>query len=147
MQGVAVVVNRNQRLQGGADVVELNLLGVQRAARGLDVVFEFLAALVGTVFLFQSDSPNAACHAAHDGVLGVHAVAKEETQVGREVVDVHATRQVGLHKCEAIGKREGQLRNRVGTGFGDVIAADGHAVEITHLVIDKILCNVAHHLQ
>ena len=46
VQAVAVVVDGDQRLQRGADVVELNLLRVQAAAAGLDVVFQLLAALV-----------------------------------------------------------------------------------------------------
>ena len=52
MQAVAVVVDGDQRLQRGADVVELDLLRVQAAAAGLDVVLELLAALVGAVFSF-----------------------------------------------------------------------------------------------
>jgi hypothetical protein len=43
VQAVAVIVDGDQRLQGGADVVEVHLLRVQRAAGGLDVVFQFLA--------------------------------------------------------------------------------------------------------
>jgi len=78
MQAVAVVVYGDQRLQCGADVVELNLLRVQTAATGLDVVFEFLRALVGTVFLFHRNRPNATRDAAHHGVFGIHAVAKKE---------------------------------------------------------------------
>ncbi len=60
---------------------------------------------------------------------------------------MHAARQVGFDKGEAIGKREGQLTNGVRTCFGNVIAADGHRVEIAHIVVDKKLRNVAHDFQ
>jgi hypothetical protein len=126
VQAVAVVVDRDQRLQRGADVVELDLLRVQAAAAGLDVVLQLLAALVGAVLVAHRHRPDAARHAAQHGVLRVHAVAEEEAQVGREVVDVHAARQVRLHEGEAVAEREGQLADRVGAGFGDVIAADRH---------------------
>jgi hypothetical protein len=114
VQAVAVVVDRDQRLQRGADVVELDLLRVQAAAAGLDVVLELLAALVGAVRSLHGHGPDAARHAAQHGVFRVHAVAEEEAQVGREVVDVHAARQVGLDEGEAVGQREGQLADRVG---------------------------------
>ena len=108
------------------------------------MVLQLLAALVGAVFFFHGHRPYAPSHAAHDGVLGVHAVAEEERQIGSKVVDVHAACQIGFDKCEAVGQREGQLRNRVGPRFSDVVTADGHAVEIAHLVLDKVLGNVAH---
>jgi hypothetical protein len=147
VQAVAVVVDRDQRLQRGADVVELDLLRVQAAAAGLHVVLQLLAALVGAVLVAQGHRPDAAGHAAQHGVLRVHAVAEEEAQVGREVVDVHAARQVGLHEGEAVAQREGQLADRVGAGFGDVIARDRHRVEVAHVVVHEVLGDVAHHLE
>ena len=147
MQAVAVVVNRDQRLQRGADVVELDFLRVQATPAGLDVVLELLAALVGTVFFLHGHGPDAPGYATHHGVFGVHAVAKEKAQVGREVVNMHAPRQIGLDKGKTIGQRESQLADRVGPGLGNVVAADGHAVEIAHLVVHKILGHIAHHLE
>ena len=44
VQAVAVVKQRVQRLQRGADVVEVDLARVQAAARGLDVILQHLAA-------------------------------------------------------------------------------------------------------
>ena len=102
MQRVGVVVGGDERLQGGADVVEGDLLGVQLTARGLAVVLELLRALVGAVLVLHRHRPDAAGHPADHRVLGVHAVAEEERQVGREVVDVHAARQVGLDEGEAV---------------------------------------------
>ena len=54
VQAVAVVVNGTERLQGGADVVELDLLAVQAAARGLDVILELLARCDAPYFSFMA---------------------------------------------------------------------------------------------
>ena len=124
VQRVAVVVDRVERLQRGADVVERDLLRVQAAAGGLDVVLELLRAVVGAVAQLHRLGPDAPRHAADHGVLGVDAVGEEERQVGREVVDLHAARQVVLDVGEAVGQREGELRDRIGAGLGDVIAGD-----------------------
>jgi hypothetical protein len=40
---------------------------------------------------------------------GSMPLLKKNDQVGREVVDVHAAREVGLHEGEAVGQREGEL--------------------------------------
>ena len=90
VQAVAVVVDRNQGLQCRANVIELNLLRVQAAAAGLDVVLQLLTAFIGTIFFAHGHRPYAARDSAQHGVLGVHAVAEEERQVGRKVIDVHA---------------------------------------------------------
>ena len=79
----------------------------------------------------------AARHAAHHGVLGVHAVAEEEAQVGREGVDVHAPAEIVLHVGEAVGQGEGELADGVGAGLRDVVAADADAVEVADLPIDE----------
>ena len=72
MQAVAIVVNREKRLQGGSDVVEVDFLSVQRSPARLNVIFQFLRTLVGTVFFFHRDGPNAASDAAaKNGVLGI----------------------------------------------------------------------------
>ena len=68
---VAVVEEGVERLQGGADVVELDLLGVEAAAAGLDVVLEFLGAFAGAVAVFHGAGPDAACHSADHGVLRI----------------------------------------------------------------------------
>jgi hypothetical protein len=109
-------------------------------------VLELLAALVGAVLVLHRHRPDAAGDAADHGVFRVHAVAEEEGEVGREVVDVHAAGQVARHS-EAVGQREGELADRVGAGFGDVIAGDRHRVEVLHLVVHKERLDVAHHLE
>ena len=48
---------------------------------------------------------------------------------------------------ESVGQREGQLCDRIGTRFGDVITADTDTVEILYVVMNKILLHIAHQLQ
>ena len=48
--------------------------------------------------------PDVAGDAAEDGVLRVHAVGEEERQVGCEVVDVHAAREIGLDVAEPVAR-------------------------------------------
>src|SRR5690606_22215935 len=91
--------------------------------------------------------PDAAGDAADDGVLRVHAVGEEERQVGREVGDLHAARQVVLDDGEAVAQGKGVLADRVRPGLGDVIARDRHRVEIANAVVDEVLLDVAHHAQ
>ena len=91
--------------------------------------------------------PDAAGHAADDASTRHPAVAEEERQVGREVVDVHAPGQVVLHVGEAVGECEGQLGDGVRAGLGDVVAADRDGVEVPHAVVDEVLLDVAHHPQ
>ena len=57
VERIAVVVDGVERLQRGADVVEVDLLRVEAAAAGLDVVLEHLAALVGTVAVLERLGP------------------------------------------------------------------------------------------
>lgn len=78
VQAVAVVVNSDQGLQGGADIVELNFLRMQTATACLYVVLQFLAAVIGAVLVTQGDGPYAPCNATQHRVLGVHPVAEEE---------------------------------------------------------------------
>ena len=147
VQRVGVVVDRAQRLQRRADVVERDLLRVQRPARRLDVVLEPLAAIVGAVAVAQRDRPDAARHSTEHRVLGIEPVGEEERQVRREVVDRHAAREVGLHVREAVGQRERELADRVRARLRDVVAGDRHAVEAADLVVDEPLLDVGHHPQ
>ena len=129
MQRIAIVVNGDQRLQGGADVVEIHFLGVQRTARSLNMVFQLLAALVGAVLVAHGRSPDPPRHPTHHRIFRVHAVAEEERQIRGEVVDVHSARQIGFDVGEAVGQGKGQLRNRIGAGLGDVIAGNRDRVK------------------
>ena len=107
------------------------------------MVLQLLAALVGAIFVLHGDSPNAARHTAHHGVLGVHAIAEKETQIGREVVNVHPACQIGFDKRETVGQGERQLADRVCARFSNVITADGHGVEISHIVVDEKLGDIS----
>ena len=147
MQRVGVVVGRDQRLQRGADVVERDFLRMQAAPAGLRMEFELLAAFVGAVFFLHRHRPNPARHAPDHRILGVHAVREKERQVGREIIDVHAARQIRFHVSETVAERERQLADRVGPGLGDVITADADRIEIPHVVLDEIRLDVAHHLE
>ena len=102
VQRVAVVVDRAQRLEGRADVVERHLLGVQRPSRGLDVVLQLLGALRRPVAVPHDDRPDAPRDPAEHGVLGVHAVGEEERQRRGEVLDVHPAREPRLDVGEPV---------------------------------------------
>ncbi len=102
VQRVGVVVCRDQRLQRRADVVERDLLRVQRAAGRLRVELELLRALVRAVAVLHRDRPDPPRDASDHRVLGVHPVAEEERQVRREIVDPHPAREVRLDEREAV---------------------------------------------
>ena len=52
-------------------------------------------------------------------------------------------RPLAVSGGEAVGKRQGELRDGVGTGLGDVVARDGHGVVVANAVIDVVLLHVA----
>ena len=147
VQAVAIVVDGEQRLQRGTDIVEIHLLRMQRTARGLHVILELLAAIIGAVLVLHRHRPDATRDAADYRVFRIHAVREEERQVGRKIVDLHAARQIALDVGETVRQGECELTDRVRAGFGDVITGDRHRVEILHLVMDEELLNVAHHLE
>ena len=111
------------------------------------MIFQLLAAFVAAVLVLHRHRPDAPRDTTDHRVLRVHAVAEKEAQVGREVVDVHAARQIAFDIGEAVRERERQLADRVRPGLGNVVARDRHRVEIAHLMFDEILLNVAHHFQ
>jgi len=132
-------------------VVRMSLKAISCACRlrpaRLAVVLELLAPLVRAVAVPHRHRPDPPRDAAEHRVLRVHAVREEEAQVGREVVDLHAAGEVGLDVGEAVGQREGELRERVRPGLRDVVAADGDGVEVPHAVVDEPLLDVAHDLE
>ena len=46
-----------------------------------------------------------------------------------------------------VGQGERQLGNRIGAGLGDMITGDRDTVEITDVVIDKVLLDIPHYPQ
>ena len=147
VQRVAVVVDRVQRLQRGADVVEVDFLGVQRATGCLDVVLQHLRPGRGAVFLAHGLGPNPTGHTPNHRIFWVDAVREEEAQVGPKLVDVHAPAQVVLHVGESVGQGERQLGDGIRTGFGDVVAADRDRVKVADVVADEMVLHVAHQPQ
>ncbi len=144
MERVAVVLQGEQSLERRPNVVERDLLRVERTAGRLDVVLELLRALVAPVLVAHRLRPDAARHAAEHRVLRVHPVREKEREIRREVVDVHSARQVVLDEREAVRERERELRDRVRPRFGDVIPGYRNRVEVTHFAVDEILLNVPH---
>ncbi len=63
------------------------------------------------------------------------------------MIEVHASAQVILHIGETIGQCERQLRNRIGTSFGNVVATYGNAVKITNGAFNEGLLNISHQAQ
>ena len=109
--------------------------------------FSFWRPLAGAVLVPHRHRPDAPRHPTDDGVLGVHPVGEEEGQARREIVDGHPARDVRLDVGEGVGQRERQLADRVRPGLGDVIAGDGHRVEVAHAVGDEPLLHVGHAAQ
>ena len=134
-------------MQRGADVVEIDFLRVQRTARRLDVVLEHLGACGCSVLLAHGFGPDATSHAADDCILGVDAVGEEKAQVGPEFVQIHASAQVVLDVGKAVRQRKGQLRNRIGPGFGDVVPTDGYAVEVADGAVNERGLHITHQPQ
>ena len=108
------------------------------------MVLELLGALAGAVAVPHGDRPDASGDPAEHRVLGVHAVGEEEAEVGGEVVDVEAAGQVRLDVGEPVGQGERQLADRVRARLGDVVAGDGHRVEVAHPLGDEPLGHVRH---
>ena len=147
VEGVGVVLNRQKGLQGRSDVVEVDLLGVKAASTRLNVVLEFLTALVGPVHVAHGDRPNAACDAADDRVFRIEPVGEEEGKVRCELVDVHASAAVVLHVGEPVGECQRELRDGVGARLSDVVARNGHGVVVANAVVDVVLLHVAHEFE
>jgi len=104
VQGVAVVVDGIQRLQRGADVIEADLLRVQGAAGGLDVVLQLLSLGTAPVQVPDRLRPDPAGHPANHGIFSINAIGEEERQVRAELIDIHTPVAVVLHVGEGIAQ-------------------------------------------
>ena len=147
VQRVAVVVDGVKRLQRGTDVVEIDFLRVQRTARRLDVVLEHLGACGCPVLLAHSFGPDAPGHAADDCILWIDAVGEEKAEIRPKLVQVHASAQVVLDVGKTVSKGKGQLRDRIGAGFGDVVPTDGYAVEVADGAVNERGLHITHQPQ
>ena len=111
------------------------------------MVFQHLRALVALVFIFHGLGPDAPGHTADHRIFRIDAIAEEEGQVGRKIIDIHAPAQVIFHISKAVGQGKCQLRNRIGACLGNMVAGDGYRIKIPHLFVDEILLHIAHHPQ
>ena len=102
MQAVAVIEQRVERLQGGANIVKADLLGVQTPSGGLNVVLQHLATRAGTIPLAHRTRPNAPRDPTDNAVFGIHSIGEKEAQVGRKIIDSHAAREVILNNRKAV---------------------------------------------
>ena len=59
---------------------------------------------------------------------------EEKAEPRREIVDRQAAGQALLDIVPAVGQREGQLLGGGGTGFADVVAADGNRVPLRRVL-------------
>ena len=124
MQTVAVVVNRDQSLKCGTNIIETHLLCMQRTARSLDMVFQSLTAGIRTITLPHGNCPDPPRDAPHHSVLGVHAIGEKERQVRGKIIDLHTAGQIGFHVGKTVRQGECELGNRISTCLGNVIAGD-----------------------
>ena len=86
------------------------------------MVFQHLRAFVGLVAKFHGFGPDEACNAAQHSVFGIDAIREKEREIRCEFVDVHSPGNIIFHVSEAVGQRKGQLCDRIGAGFGNVVA-------------------------
>ena len=120
---------------------------MKRTTWRLNMIFELLASWVSRVTISHSRCPNTSCHSPHHRVLRVHAVRKEEWQIRRKIVNIHASGQISLHKGKTVRQCKGQLRNRISPCFCNMVSRDWDWIEISNGLIDKILLHITHHTQ
>ena len=90
------------------------------------MIFQLLTAFVCTKAITHGYRPDTTRNTTHNRVFRIHTVTEKERQVGSKIIDLHATCQIAFHIGKTVGERQGKLRYRVGTGFGDVISGDRH---------------------
>ncbi len=130
---------REQRLEGRPDVVELDLLRVEAAPARLDVVLEHLAPLGGAVAVAHRHGPDAPRHAADAPRTRRPCRSRRRTTGWARSCRCSMPRaEVVLDVREAVGEREGELRDRVGARLGDVVAGDRDRVEVAHAAVDEV---------
>ncbi|MCY1522521.1 hypothetical protein D9M68_573790 [compost metagenome] len=60
---------------------------------------------------------------------------------------MHTPAKVIFYKSKPVAQGKSQLRNRVRTRLGDMIAGYRDGIKITDFLVNEILLNVAHHAQ
>src|SRR5256885_10747692 len=126
VQRLGPAKHRGERLQRDANDVVVRLLRGERDARGLRVRPQHERALVRRVIapldLARPDPPRRA--ELRDLLEEVVVHVEEEREVRDEVVWVEARCDAPFHVLEAVDERKGQLLERRGTGFADVVTGD-----------------------
>ena len=110
------------------------------------MILQHLTSGTRAITLPHRPRPDAPGDSADHRIFRIHAVRKEETQVRREVIDVHAAREVVLDDRKTIRQGKRQLADRIRARFRDVISADRNAVVVANIVFDEELLHVSHHL-
>ena len=131
MQRLCATEHGGERLQRHARDVVHGLLRGERNAGGLSVETHQPGALVFRAEpLFHYLRPDLARSAVFGDLLEkVVMGVEEEAEARAEFVDVETATARPLDVLDSIVEREGQLLQRGGTGFADVVSADGDGVE------------------
>src|SRR5258708_11930234 len=132
VQRLSTAQHRGQGLYGHAGNVVHGLLRGERDASGLSVeAHQPSALLFGAEAVFHQPVPDFARGAELGDLLEEIVVGiEEEAEPGTKVIHVQAAATSPLHVLHAVIDGECQLLQRRGTGFADVISADGNAVEL-----------------
>src|SRR5580765_4388912 len=120
-----------QPLQGDTGNIVQRLLRRERDAGGLRVEsHEPAALLLCAKTVFHQPVPDLARGAKFGDLFKEVAVRVEEvTQARAELIDVKPAAARPFNVLNAVIDGEGKLLQRGGTGFTDVIAADGNGIE------------------
>ncbi len=133
MAGVGGVHVRENQLRRRAGEVVLELGGNQRATAGLRMQFEKLRLRPGAEHVAHADGPNATGNPRQRYVFGIQPAIEKERQPRPELIHRYPARGEHLHVGKAVRKRVSGLLHRSGTGFANVITADGDGVPARHL--------------
>src|SRR5216684_3812016 len=117
---------------------------MEASSGGLDMIFQLLAPAIPLILVFNGFGPDATRYPSDDAVFRIHSIAEKERKVGGKIIDIHPSGKIIFYIGKAIGQRKSQLRNRVGAGFRDVIAADGDTIEIAYILFDKPGLDISH---
>ena len=136
VQALGPAEHAGQRLDGGADDVELGLLGGERDAGGLGVEPQLQRPGVGGPVAVGASSVAQMRRAARYLAISSKKsrwALKKKRQPGCELVDGEPGRQGRLDVGEPVGQGEGQLLGGRRSGFADVVARHRHRMEAGHL--------------
>src|SRR5688572_12460770 len=108
------------------------------------MILQHLAPGVGAILVLHCLCPDLTGYPTDHGILRVKAIAEEEGEVGRKIINAHSAAEVVLHERKAICECERELGDGVRAGFCDVIPGDGNGIEIPNVEVDEVLLNITH---